>query len=154
MTDQPAARPPAGSLKASSLLIAALIVTPLASFTGSLIVSGSLVAVDDMGGARPVSDGILALVMITIIATLVSLLFVLAALLLLALPTTLALDRLGLAAQSRNLILLAIGAGAAFLLYPISRGSDPAQGWIFPAYALVSAVLWVLALYRMDRRAA
>ena len=149
MAITPETHAPETPLKLTRLVIAALIVAPLASLIASLIFSGTLAfisPVDDVGSA------IIGVLTIAAVATIVSVLFVFAALLLLALPLTFVLVRLGVPALTRNLILLAIGAGAAVLLWPVSRGTYDGQAWIFPTYALVAAFLWVMALRRMERR--
>jgi len=138
-------------MRIGTLLVAALIVSPISSCGASLATSGILsaqAAVDGGGLAAMVTAGLV----IAFMATLVSVLFVLAALVVLALPLTVALDKIGASPLPRDLALLAIVAGASALLYPVSLDWYQGEGWIFPIYAAVAGLVWIAALRWIDRR--
>ena len=43
-------------------------------------------------------------------------------------------------------------AGASALLYPVSLDWYQGEGWIFPIYAAVAGLVWIVALRWIDRR--
>lgn len=129
------------------LLLAALLVSPIASCGASLIVAGT-------SATGPMEPGIAlaAFLFLTVMATMVSLLFVLAALLVIALPLSLLLNGLGVPAIARDLILLAVAGAAGYLLSPLSAQAYEGHAWIYMTYCLTSAMLWILALRFVSRR--
>lgn len=152
MTDSPT---PGSALTLTRLLVVSLIVGPLSSCGSSLIVAGGSMVVGGAQSAAPFDTaGIaaFAFLFIAVMATIVSLLFVIAALWLLALPLTLLFTRVGIGAATRDLALLAVAAAAAVPLWLASAAAYEGQGWILPVYALASAILWVIALHHIERR--
>ena len=150
MVTDPDTRVPGTPLKLSRLLIAVLIVAALASILASLIFSSMLFLTspgEDFGA------GIIGVMYIGAVAILVSFPFVLGGLLLVALPLTVLLVRRGVAARARNLILVAVAAAIAALLWVVLNEPFNGGGAVFAIYAMVAAILWVLALRRMERRA-
>lgn len=145
-----------GALTAGRLLIASLIVGPLSSCGGSLVVAGGVafMAVRQPGDEFSTSSDFAVFVFgfYLVMATIVSLLFVIFALLLIALPLTLLLSRLGAGVVARDAALLGVGIVAAVLLWPASVSMHEGEGWVLPAYALVSAMAWVMALHHIERR--
>lgn len=141
--------PPGSALTLGKLLVASLIVAPMSSCGGSLIVAGGVAATSP--GVESVGQGIFAALFVLVIATIMSLFVVIAALWLIALPLTLILARRGVAQGPRDLILLGVAAGASLLLWPASVYMNQGSGWILPVYAMASAGLWVVALRYFDQ---
>lgn len=141
--------PPGSGLTLGKLLIASLIVAPMSSCGGSLIVAGGVAATSP--GVESVGQGIFAALFVLVIATIMSVFGVIIALWVIALPLTLILAQRGVAQGPRELILLGVAVGAALLLWPASVYVNQGSGWILPVYALASAGLWVIALRYLDQ---
>ena len=137
-------------MKIGTLLLAALIVAPLSSCGASLAMSAVVTAEAATGGAF--GELVSVALVVAVMATIVSMFFVLAALVLLAVPLTWLLGRSGASPLPRDLALLAIVAGASALLYPVSLDWYQGEGWIFPIYAAVAGLVWIAALRWIDRR--
>ena len=146
---------PPTPLTPGRLLPATLIVAAFASIAASLI-TGIVITVDAAvyaGGRMGANEAFLGTLMVASVALIISFLVVLAALLLVALPPTLVLVRLGVPPAVRNMVLLAIAVAAAPLLWIYSVQTYQGWDWIYPTYAIVSAIVWIKWLGRMERQA-
>jgi len=127
------------------LVVAALLVAPVAGCGGSVLA----VAADFSGNTSQYSQNVI--VTTIVLLSIAAFLAILAALLVVALPLTMILDRSGISALVRDLILIGAAALAAL-----------AFAWRFPAmdealalglsYGLVTALLWVGAIHLLVPR--
>lgn len=132
------------------LFVAALLVSPVASCGGSLFAVAS-----EMSRAPDVSGYSADTVVATfVIVGIVSFVIVLAALLLVALPLTILMDRFDLPALVRDGLLIALGNGAA-IAFVHSLGQTFRPAWqVGLAYGLLTSLLWIVAVRRLSPRRA
>jgi phosphoglycerol transferase MdoB-like AlkP superfamily enzyme len=132
------------------LLIIALLVTPAASCGASLIAGGAIVAsLDGEVGAGQIVGGAL---FFGFFATMVSILIVLAALAIIAVPLTLLLQKLNASPLLRDVALIAVAALISAIFLILAVGEDNGFAWILVTYAVTTALLWVAGLRIAERR--
>ena len=130
------------------LIVAALLVSPVASCGGSLLAVGSEISRASAGPGYS-SNTIIATF---VIAAIVSFVIIIAALLFAALPLTMLLDRLGLPGIARDAFLVALGSGAA-IWFVGSLGVAFRPAWpVGLAYGLLTSVSWVVAVRWVSHR--
>lgn len=147
---------PPRELTFARLMVADLIAAPLAAVFGSIILFLAVAGFDPPGSG--LGGLIFGLIFFTLFASVIAGLVIFVVLLALAIPLTLALQRTGMSAWSRDgaLMMAALVIGTLGLLAFVLAGSSSGDGafvagWFVFGYSLSSAFFWVLAVRMLSR---